>query len=172
MRHCTAPGAASILAACCLCVASELQAADADLIPIEQFTRFDEFGTVKISPDGANYAFTQGKYGRSTLIFFNRKDRKVTSGVKAVGDTEIIEFDWISNDRVIYGVAQRNPGEVTPVATGEIFAIDRDGSRHVPIYGYRAGQSSTGTHLQVRESSYATADVVSTLRDDDRNILI
>jgi dipeptidyl aminopeptidase/acylaminoacyl peptidase len=163
--------------ALCSCITSTLSAAEPQaaangLIPIEQFTKFDEFGTVQISPNGENLAFTQGRYGRSMLLFLNRKDKKVTGGVKADDNREIIDFDWVSNDRIIYSLAERNPGEVTPSATGEIFAIDRDGGHHVPIYGYRAGESSTGTHFRGREASYASADVVSTLRSDDRNILI
>jgi hypothetical protein len=69
-------------------------------------------------------------------------------------------------------IAERQPGQVRPTPTGEIFAVDRDGKQQLRIYGYRAGESSTGTFLRTRQASYATAEVVSLLDADDRNILI
>ena len=46
------------------------------LIPIEHFTKFDEFGGVKISPDGEFIAVLTGKYGRSTVLFVDLKNKK------------------------------------------------------------------------------------------------
>jgi dipeptidyl aminopeptidase/acylaminoacyl peptidase len=148
------------------------EAAALDPIPIDNFTRFDEFGTVKISPDGANLAFTTGKYGRTMMVFWNRQDRKITSGVQVGNGREIVDFDWVSTTRLIYSIAERQPGEVTPSPTGEIFAIDIDGGKHDLIYGFRAGETNVGSLAQARPSSWATATVVSTLEHDDKYVLI
>ena len=41
-------------------------------LPLDAFTRSDEFGEVKISPDGQLLAMTLGKYGSTALAFFEQ----------------------------------------------------------------------------------------------------
>ena len=93
-------------------------------IPIEAFTRFDEFGGMKISPDGEFLAVLTGKYGRSMIAFTELKSRKVVSGIRTPEDCEIDEYHWISPTRLIYTIAQRQRGNVRPTPTGEIFHAD------------------------------------------------
>jgi dipeptidyl aminopeptidase/acylaminoacyl peptidase len=159
---------AGLLLACMLATVCRAQ----DLIPLDHFTRSDDVGTMKISPDGEFLAMTTGQHGGEFLTFVGLKDRKLVSGVRAPDGLQIIEFHWASNTRVIFMIAERQLGKVRPTSTGEIFAVDRDGARQLRIYGYRAGESSTGTHQRVRQANYASADVVSLLDSDDRNILI
>lgn len=148
-------------------------AAPAAVIPIDQFTRHDELGTIKISPDGEFIALSMSaQKGRSALVFITLKDRKIVSGVQAPDPYAIGDFHWVSPTRVVYLIAERQWRLTQPVPTGEIFAINRDGSGQRQLYGYRAGERSIGTHLAVREASYATPELISSLRDDDQNILI
>jgi dipeptidyl aminopeptidase/acylaminoacyl peptidase len=146
--------------------------APASPAPIDAFTRWDEFGSIKISPDGEFVALSTGKYGRSVIAFVDLKNKKVGGGVRAPEPFEIYDYFWVSPTRIVYQIAERYPGSATPVFTGEIFAINRDGSSPEQIYGYRAGQRQLGTRLKVRESSFAHPDIVSLLREDRDNILI
>jgi dipeptidyl aminopeptidase/acylaminoacyl peptidase len=141
-------------------------------IPIEQFTKFDEFGGVKISPDGQFIAVLTGKYGRSTIVFTDLQAKKMVSGIRTPQDCEIDEYHWISPTRLIYTIAQRQLGHVQPTPTGEIFAINRDGSGSRQLYGYRAGQSTLDTHIKKREASYATPALLSSPKQDPNHILI
>ena len=141
-------------------------------VPLEQFTRFDEFGAIKLAPDSEYMAFTTGKYGRTKLYLRSLKDPKLISGVQAPENFEILDFEWVSTTRIIYFIAERQPGRVRPVFTGEIFAVDRDGRQSVQIYGYRAGGSTTGTRMNQGRSTYATPELLSTLKNDDRHVLI
>ena len=141
-------------------------------IPIEHFTKFDEFGGVKISPDGEFIAVLTGKYGRSTILFTDLKAKKIVGGIRTPEDCEIDEYDWISPTRLVYSIAQRQRTNVRPTPTGEIFAINRDGSGSRQLYGYRAGQGSLDTHIKKREASYATAELLSPLKKDPQHVLI
>lgn len=141
-------------------------------IPLENFTKFDQFGGVKVSPDGEYYAMLTGKYGRSAVMFIEVKSKKVIGGVRAQDDCEIDEYHWISPTRLIYTEAQRQRGNVQPTPTGEIFAANRDGSGIRLLYGYRAEQRSIGTHLATRKASYASADFLGSLKKDPNHILI
>lgn len=141
-------------------------------LSLESFTRSDEFGEVKISPDGQTLAMTLGKYGSTALAFVDRKDGKLIGGFREINGTQIAWFDWVSPQRIIYAIAEKSPSRAAPDLTGEIFAIDSNGKAQALIYGYRAGQSQIGTRLKVREASYASAHVVSALPGDPDNILI
>jgi dipeptidyl aminopeptidase/acylaminoacyl peptidase len=151
---------------------AQTQPAAGALVPIEQFTRHDEFGVIKLAPDNEYIAFTTGKYGRTKLFFRSLEDAKRVSGIQAPEGFEILDFEWVSATRVIYFIAQRQPGVVRASFTGEIFAIDRDGKQGAQIYGYRAGGSSTGSRLSNGQSTYATPELLSTLKSDDRYVLI
>jgi hypothetical protein len=48
-------------------------------LPVEFFTKYDEFGGVKISPDGQFIAVLTGKYGSSTLLFTDLKPRRTSA---------------------------------------------------------------------------------------------
>lgn len=141
-------------------------------LPIADFTRYDELGTIKISPDGEFLAMTAGKGGSAVLIFISLKDMKPVHGIQARSRTEIAHFEWISPTRLIYQIAEYYTGRSYPTLTGEIGAVDRDGKKHKFIYGYRAGEETIGTNLRRRESSNATPEVVSYLRGNDKQILI
>lgn len=160
----------------CLVVAVALQlagpASAAEPLPVSYFTRHDVIGTAKISPDGEAIALTAGRYGREALHFLQLEDMEPIGGVRASEGDELWRFDWVSSTRAIFSLAERHFGRARPTGTGEIFAIDRDGSRRELIYGYRAGESQTGTRLPVREASKATGELLSRLRDDDEHILI
>jgi dipeptidyl aminopeptidase/acylaminoacyl peptidase len=142
-------------------------------LPLEHFTRSDEFGTMKISPDGEFLAITLGGNGRSALAFLDLSDRRITSGVRTDAEQlEIHDFDWVSSTRVIYHIAERRSGSAVLVQTGEIGAIDRNSRAHRWIYGYRVGDRTAGTRVRRRESSYAHPQLISRLAGDDRHILI
>lgn len=141
-------------------------------IPIEHFTRHDEAGEFKLSPDGRHYSYLTGKRGRSMIGIKSTTDDKVAGGIRVPDDIEVYEYHWISDTRLIYQQAQRYPGQIAATPTGELGAFDLDGNSHRFIYGYRAGQQQTGTLLKVREASYATPELISPFYDDPRSILI
>jgi dipeptidyl aminopeptidase/acylaminoacyl peptidase len=142
------------------------------MLPIEQFTRYSEINSPRLSPDGNQIAYLTGKYGHAALAVIDTKGRKLVGGVKCPDGFEIADFVWKSNSRLVYQLAQRQPGQAQPVLTGEIEAIDVDGKSPSFIYGFRAGEMQTGTNIKVKKSSFASAEVISPLLSDDKNILI
>jgi dienelactone hydrolase len=166
-------GVVVILAACLLAdrPACAQAVADSAQLPLSDFTRYDEFGGIMLSPDGRYAAVLGGKHGRSMLGFLSMKEGKVVNGVRAREGFEFYDFKWVSNQRLMYRLAERQLNGLLSV-TGEIAAIDVDGKSHELLYGYRAGMQQTGTRIATREDSYATAELISPLLDDDKNVLM
>ncbi len=138
---------------------------------ISDFTKYDEFGGIMLSPDGQYAAVLGGKHGRGMLGVLSMKDFKPVNGVRAREGFEFYDFKWVSHKRLMYRLAERQDNGVLAV-TGEIAAIDLDGKSHEFLYGYRAGERQTGTRIPVREASYAMAELISPLLADDRNVLM
>jgi hypothetical protein len=68
------------LALCCSGpAAAGAPGASPQVIPLEQFTRFEAFGTIRISPDGTTVAATGSKDGRSVLTFLDVRTSKILS---------------------------------------------------------------------------------------------
>lgn len=151
------------------CAIAQTQSAQ---LPIEHFTKHSDFGGIKLSPDGAHAAYLTGPNGRTIVAFIDVANKKMTGGVRCPEGFEIYDFDWISNTRVLFRIAERQQGMAKPTPTGELTAVDYDGKRQSLIYGYRAGTRQTGTLIKARESSYATPELITPLMKDDENILI
>ena len=64
-------------------------------LPLDVFTRSDELGTMKISPDGEFLAMTTGQHGAEFLTFVSLKDGKVTLKTPA-GKEHILALDTLS----------------------------------------------------------------------------
>jgi dipeptidyl aminopeptidase/acylaminoacyl peptidase len=147
----------------------------AEPLPLEYFTRHDDFGELKISPDGGFVAASVLKDGEGAIVVYAIQPLKAVSGVRTGKGTEIRELYWASPERLVYTLAQRQPRRLTPVSTGEILAFDRDGGAQTVLYGYRARQANprpVDTRLRYPESTLASAELVSTLEDDQRRVLV
>lgn len=145
-------------------------ASAADPLPIEYFTRDDDFGLLKVSPDGEYVAATATVSDSSALLFRELGSKEIKGGVTT--DDEITGFDWVSDTRVIFHYGERYRGQEYVSSTGEIFAVNRDGTGNVMLYGYRASDKRIGSRLGQRDSTNARGELLSVLKDEDDRILI
>jgi len=141
-------------------------------LPIESFVKHGDYLNMKMSPDGKHISARVRVDGKVNLIFLQTSTMKIVGGVKPNENDEIHSAVWISNDRVVYQFQESSIYYDQPIATGELFAINIDGSSNKFLYGYRAAEITVGTRLSKREETYATPEIISVLENDDRNILI
>jgi dipeptidyl aminopeptidase/acylaminoacyl peptidase len=147
-------------------------AALADPLPIEHFTRSDEFGTIKISPDGQYVAMTTGGPEGSAIAFIDLSGKSPLTGVRAYQWQEISDFHWVSDTRLVYSFGRRWSGVNAPRRTNQLFAINRDGSRHHQIYGWHWDpQPAIGKAIKL-ESTRGRFRLVNTLKGDAEHVLI
>ncbi|PKH86282.1 alpha/beta hydrolase family protein [Colwellia sp. Bg11-28] len=131
-----------------------------------------QYQNAKISPDGKHLAVSVFNKGEATLVFVDSKTLKPLSGSKLPGRLEINQYYWVNNERVVISLAKRDPWLEEPVSYGELFAINMDGSRGKMIYGYRAGETQTGSFIKKKESTFGWGKIIDILPEDKKHILI
>ena len=142
------------------------------LIPIKDFVKHGDYLNMELSPDGKHISARMRSDGKVYVIFLETATMKVVGGIRPSAGDELHSTTWINNERVVYQFSEKVAHSEQPVATGELFAINVDGSKSEPLYGYRAGESSAGSRLKKREYTRATPNIISKLVNDDDEILI
>lgn len=133
-------------------------------VDLEGFLRKDAFTALKISPTGEYYAATVPLEDRTVLAVVRRGDMKVTAQVGGERHSVVTEFEWVNPERVVVAMAERFGSEDEPHPTGQLYAVNADGSQRRLIFG-RFG-------LDGGEAAQRAAFLIDTLRGDDRNVLV
>ena len=141
-------------------------------IPVANFVKHGDYLNMELSPDGKHIAARVRVDGRIVLVFLDTASMKIVGGVRPQNSDEIHSAAWVNNERVVYQFREAVYYSDSPIATGELFATNIDGSRSEMLYGYRAGESSLGSRLRKREDTAATPEIISTLVNDKKQILI
>ncbi len=130
---------------------------------IEDFARHSEFTNVKISPDGKHLAVLMNDDSQLSLAFLRLKDRKPIYALKSDDDDYPINYYWVNDERVVVEIGKRSGALTSPSPSGELFAVNVDGSQSRMIAGYR---SKEGTALGA--NGYFVKDIL----EDDKNYIL
>lgn len=131
-----------------------------------------DYLNVKISPDGQHLAASMRSKDTYAIVFMRTDDFAVVGGMKTA-DREIIgDFHWVNNDRLLFEIAEFRGGYELPSGTGELWAVDRDGSDVKLLTGWRAQDAQRGSRIKTRERAFSTFTLLSTLPNDPRNVLV
>ncbi|MEM0911765.1 MAG: S9 family peptidase, partial [Pseudomonadota bacterium] len=144
----------------------------AKTLPLEHFTKRGDYLDMKLSPDGKHIAARVRQEGLVSMVVLNTETMQVVGGVKPNNGDEVHSVEWINSERLVYQFAEKRVRSERLFATGELFAMNYDNSKNRMLFGYRAGSRTTGTNISKRESTMASAEVISYLPDDDKRILI
>lgn len=140
---------------------------------VQDFTRYSEFETVTISPEGSLLAVTQRKDNLERLIVLDRKTLKPVLVTDFGDDISISNIVWASEKYILVQPAMRVPAVVDyQFPTGEIGAIKLETKRSELIFGYRAGRQQTGSFVKQAEGKLAAGRVLDTLPEEPYRVLI
>jgi dipeptidyl aminopeptidase/acylaminoacyl peptidase len=142
--------------------------ADAD---VDRFLRRDTIGTVKISPSGAYYAATVALDDRTILVISRRSDRKLTAKAGGGEHSDVANFWWVNDERVVIAMAEKTSALERPVATGELYAINADGSGAKKLFA-ATDSDDQGALTSLHGTHYRFAELIDTLPQDDEHILV
>ncbi len=140
---------------------------------IEDFIRKPKFNHIKISPTGEYLAATIPVGRKTALVILRRSDNKVLANMVLPGEhAHVDDFWWVNNERVLISGAYKIGDLEEPQPTGELFAINADGSRGELLVGQTLLTDQTSTRVQPKKEEQVIADLVDDLPGDDKNVII
>lgn len=139
---------------------------------IASYIRKDRFEDIKISPSGDYLAATVPLEDRTVLVVMRRAGNAVTARFGLGRNTYISSFRWVSPDRVLISIAQKFGSRDKPTETGELFAVNADGSEPEMLVGFRVQGAGAGTRIQPKKVEDVAAFLVDELPQDDRYAII
>ncbi|HEY0231118.1 MAG TPA: S9 family peptidase [Dokdonella sp.] len=128
-------------------------------VPLADFARAPQFRDIKISPQGDYLAASAVVDGKAVLSLIHLDGMKGVN-LRPRDLDEIADFWWAAPHRLVYSVSQKTGGLEQPVATGELFAVNADGSSQKMLAGFR-----------VKGDPVIVAPILP-LFSDDRRVLI
>ncbi|MBS0569966.1 MAG: S9 family peptidase [Proteobacteria bacterium] len=152
MRHALVPG---LLVALGLLGAGGSNAADAPpptvptvkAVPDIDFARHSTLGAPAISPNGKYIAVSvhkdEGDNGRYQLAILQLPDLKFVSRLDMTDKYLPISITWVNDKRLVMGTGEETGFSEAPSATGDIIAVDIDGTHKRVLYSDRARSSTT-----------------------------
>jgi len=141
-------------------------------LPIEHFVKQGDYLDMTLSPDGKHVLARVRSQGKIALLILDTNTMKLVSGIKSRDKDEVHSAVWINNERIVYQYAEKHYYLDTPIPTGELYAINVDGSKNIQLYGYRASDARTGTRISNKDDNFASALIINNLDSDDDHILI
>lgn len=121
--------------------------ASGPLVPVDAFTEEITYSTPRLSPDGkhlaVNVRIKRGDRMVPTLTIYTLPERQVVSTIALPGYEIPVDFSWISNQRLIVMKGMEVGTRERPEATGEVVALNMDGSKQQYLYGYKAFEQSS-----------------------------
>ena len=151
----------------CACVAQASAKVD-----IAAFVKPDSFGDIKISPTGEYFAATVPGEDRSVLVIFHRADNKMVAGFGLGANQYVSGFDWVNPGRVVFGTSRKSGVLDEPQPTGNLYAMNADGSGKDILVGPDVDSMATGSRVHAKQAERAAAFLLDDLPDDDRNVLV
>lgn len=160
----------SLAAAAVLSLAAQAAAAQP---AVALFTSDAEYEDVKISPQGTYLAYTRKSGDSESLIVVRTADLSVVSTTSFGRDTDVQEFDWANDERILLSPGRSFEGQLDyKQPTGEIFGIDADGRNLTVLFGYQAQPDQIGTRLVTREPINAAGRIIDWLPDDPGRVIV
>lgn len=137
---------------------ASVQAAE---LTLEDYARPSQFLEIEISPSGKYLAATsRSEEGNIYLNVIDIKTNKIISVRHFTGRDSIGSIDWANNERLLITLVRDIGSLESPVATGEIFGVDADGSNARMLTGYRA------------DNEKDPAQVINYLPEEEKFVLI
>lgn len=144
-------------------------------VDVQAYTRSGQFNELKISPTGDHLAATVPLEDRTVLVVMDRKTLAVTANLQMGANGHIADFVWATPDRLLISGAEKFGSLEAPQWTGELFAMNADGSRIEMLSGARVDDGGLGTTIKPKQGSdRIAAHPIPTIANtaDDRTALV
>ncbi|MBA3487562.1 MAG: S9 family peptidase [Lysobacter sp.] len=154
-----------------LSVFCAVAAPDAGAVDVHSYIKNDAFTDIKLSPTGDYYAATVTLEDRTALVILRRSDNKLMANFNTGRNTNVHHFQWVNPERVVIGMAMKFGSLDQPLPTGDLYAINADGSKPELLVGQQV-QGDLGSRIKAKKVERIAASVVDDLPADDKVIVI
>lgn len=144
----------------------------AQAVDVDSFIKRDKFNDIKISPNGDYFAATVPLEDQTILAVIRRSDNTMTAKFGIGRHSHVADFVWVNPERVVISMADKFGSLDQPQLTGELYAINADGSRAENLVGYRVQGAGPGTKIQPKKVEAVAAFMVDDLPSDDKEVII
>src|SRR5258705_10802310 len=110
-------------------------------ISVHDFFRLPEYDDAKLSPTGKYLAVAMRRDSTKIVAVLTLDTLAVASVVKFNEPNQAHHFHWANDERLLVSLAMTTPSLDFPFATGELYAVNADGSSGLMVFGRRAGES-------------------------------
>lgn len=141
-------------------------------VDLEKYLKPESFSNVKLSPGGEYVAGTVPLDDSTALVILRTSDRKPAGVFRPQDKNHANTFEWVSNERLLVGLAEKLGALDTPQPTGELYGVNVDGKGGELLVGYRVQGRGLGTRIQPKKVEDVAAFLTDELAGDDRNVLI
>jgi dipeptidyl aminopeptidase/acylaminoacyl peptidase len=141
-------------------------------VDVGPYVRKDNFQTIEISPDGRYLAATVPKEDRTGVVVLQRSDLKVTASFALGKNSHIDRVWWVNPERLLIAMSEKMGLLAMPQPTGELYALNADGSNPEILVGQRVVGEETGSLISSKKREKVAAFMVDSLRDDDRGAIV
>jgi dipeptidyl aminopeptidase/acylaminoacyl peptidase len=140
--------------------------------PVADFFRPDAMANPKLSPSGKHLAVhVAGPAGRLQLAVLNVDPPRQAVIVAGFNDTDIGEFSWANDERLVFNVTDRGEA-VADRRDGGLYAVDRDG-RALRMLVSRAWNMLTEPTAVARVAELTpNHQLLSLLRDGSADVMV
>ncbi|HYM87409.1 MAG TPA: S9 family peptidase, partial [Pseudoxanthomonas sp.] len=142
-------------------------------VDLDAYLKRDRYERMKISPTGEYMAVTVPLEDRTVLAILRLSDKVITAKAMAGENSLVDDFWWANDERVVVAMAQQLGSQDAPYATGELHAVNADGSRPMLLASpYGIPDSNLGIGGTIRLTLEAAVFLIDPLANDDRNVLV
>ena len=140
-------------------------------IPVLDFAKNPSFTTMTLSPSGKYISLIRPTDENSVLVILDTATLKPVSIMPRAPKEYLAAATWISEERLVLSRASRIWGQQEqPFLTGELSAVNADGSGNKYLFGFR-GMQTTGTRIKLGEQRNASAQLVSSRLINEDEVL-
>lgn len=138
-------------------------------VDLEPYLKRDGYEEIKISPDGAHYAATVPLEDRTGIVVLRRSDKRVLSKAIGVENSQIADFWWADDKRIVIAMAQAMGSKDAIYRTGELHAFSIDDEPVKTLIGRPQRAAMVDVYGFV---PWDRATLVDALPEDPLNVLI
>lgn len=141
-------------------------------VELDNYIRQEAFTDIKLSPGGQYIAATVPLERTTALVVMRTDDGSVVGTFQPPRNNHANHFDWVNDERVLVGLAEKFGSLDQPQRTGELYAMNFDGKAGSLLVGYRVEGGGAGTRIQPKKVESVAAFLSDDLPNDARNVLV